>query len=867
MSVACTPIDLWAHGPIGVGRASGWAKVEERLAATLAALRRPVDARTVSAEGFTYLKLAAIERHRSLVTNLTGEVGWRTLRRRELVPLCAAVEVFLPAAPEEVASHPGAADARGAAAPATSRAAPRAEPVERVPPADLLPEVDDRYQDDRLPGAVVGSTGADGARRLGVDAEGAISVGDGRLRLEALRLPGWGRQSVSYGPFRRRPGLAFGARLLHSHLNAHTDHAGLGRRKLVAGLLRHGPGGSLVPDLVVDSLAAGFHAAPVPSDPVGDGHALVVHAAGVVNGALRATVGGRSAHLHEGIQDVRIDCFVVLRERGAIYYTSSVPGAAGHAPHPWMRPLAIDPGEQPGEAGRAASTVPSRAAGAAAGQVPCEGGPARGCEVVYAGVHQAVHGEGGHEAATTVDGVRVRHVPSLAAWYTSALEADRLNGGGRLEDRTAVRGGTWRVLNGRAQRGEGGLSAARGVAALIGLDQPAGLVHVVVHTTPTSPADARVGLLWRCDPIGAAGWRVEVGRDEAELCVRDKGRWQAVAAGPVHLPAAHVSSLQVLDDGHRMTVHLDGHVLFGGPVHDDRHAGHRHVGLLVGARAALTLRDFEAHPRRVRIPAELDAGAPWHRRGARLAWQDRFDRPPGELGGGGARPAGQGLPAPDSAPGAGWQRSLGPGRFELTGEGSVRVAATREAPNPGRTIYTVAWDDPGFADLEVGILPPGRARSQGHGSRGGLVFWQDEANYVVTNVWLDDSPDHNGSAVSLFFRSRGVERTERAVWTNVARKITWGTRCVLRAAGDGDELLVWLDGEPVLQRRTRDLYPDARRLTIRRVGLVANREWGDDTGTVFDGFTARTDPVPGGDRPPARRTGPAPGPANEASIA
>jgi hypothetical protein len=51
--------------------------------------------------------------------------------------------------------------------------------------------------------------------------------------------------------------------------------------------------------------------------------------------------------------------------------------------------------------------------------------------------------------------------------------------------------------------------------------------------------------------------------------------------------------------------------------------------------------------------------------------------------------------------------------------------------------------------------------------------------------------------------------------------------------------MTWLDDEPLLYRRVRDIYPTAPPIRINRVGVVANWEWGDDTGTVFRNFTAR----------------------------
>jgi hypothetical protein len=37
----------------------------------------------------------------------------------------------------------------------------------------------------------------------------------------------------------------------------------------------------------------------------------------------------------------------------------------------------------------------------------------------------------------------------------------------------------------------------------------------------------------------------------------------------------------------------------------------------------------------------------------------------------------------------------------------------------------------------------------------------------------------------------------------------------------------------MLYRAIRDVYPDAPPLRVNKVAIIANEEWGDDTGTVF----------------------------------
>jgi hypothetical protein len=155
----------------------------------------------------------------------------------------------------------------------------------------------------------------------------------------------------------------------------------------------------------------------------------------------------------------------------------------------------------------------------------------------------------------------------------------------------------------------------------------------------------------------------------------------------------------------------------------------------------------------------------------------------------------------------------------------------------------VAWPDPHFADLEVTMVPPGRG--EGEAGRGGLAFWQDAGTYVVLNLWLDDWEGHDGPSISLFFSADGHERLYDAVWTNVGPRVTWGRPFTLRASCDGRRLLAWLDGEPVLARALRDIHPQVPPMALRRVGLAANWEWGDDTGTEFRDFVARGRPPRG----------------------
>jgi hypothetical protein len=111
------------------------------------------------------------------------------------------------------------------------------------------------------------------------------------------------------------------------------------------------------------------------------------------------------------------------------------------------------------------------------------------------------------------------------------------------------------------------------------------------------------------------------------------------------------------------------------------------------------------------------------------------------------------------------------------------------------------------------------------------------------NLFLDNVYD--GSSISTFYHLAGHEDMYDAVWSLVG-PVRWGAPCSLRVVSDGSQFLACLDGEPVLYRALSDVYPWTGRLAIARVGLIANEEWGDDTGTVFRSLVARRRVVDGG---------------------
>ena len=150
---------------------------------------------------------------------------------------------------------------------------------------------------------------------------------------------------------------------------------------------------------------------------------------------------------------------------------------------------------------------------------------------------------------------------------------------------------------------------------------------------------------------------------------------------------------------------------------------------------------------------------------------------------------------------------------------------------------TVAWDNPSFSDVSVTIFPLGKERGQGEKGRGGLIFWQDKDNYIIINTWLDDYYD--GESISCFFRIEGFEEIYDAVWSNIGDAIAFRQSYTLGVVFDGNNYTVRVDDRTVLYRALTDIYPWATSLKINRVGIVANWEWGNDTGSGFSDFVVR----------------------------
>ncbi len=293
--------------------------------------------------------------------------------------------------------------------------------------------------------------------------------------------------------------------------------------------------------------------------------------------------------------------------------------------------------------------------------------------------------------------------------------------------------------------------------------------------------------------------------------------------------AAHAPSkrrLQVLDDGNRLMAYVDGEPLAQGWIVDSRLHDETKVGFLLDGAVSLGPVDLEAHPRQVMLPQVLEMGAPWFRKGTQEVIADDFSGARGDL---------EGRQTPVG--GKQWHRLIGSGVFEVTGRGSAAIQGTPQRPCPGRTAYCIDWPHPEFVDLEVTVTPPDEDSDKRAVTTAGFILYQDAENYVTLNAFR--SSFYPAGSVSTFFKFNGFEDVYDAIWSNVGDRILYGKPTRLRLTCDGERYLVFLNDETVLYRAFRDVYPDLKRLVIRKVGLVANWEFGTDTGSKFEQLRMR----------------------------
>jgi hypothetical protein len=687
----------------------------------------------------------------------------------------------------------------------------------------------DFYSDDKPAGKAIGTKNAAGVTRMGVDLENAIGIDRNALRIKPLVQPGWGRSGIAYGPYTRTNGLSFAAFLVNGHNTSQMGYIPESLKKrlftwlhgskldqrfqyvfprsLFSLLTKSQDKKNLLRrllywykftrkknqlSLIYENLAVGWFPQEVPSDPLNGGNGFILHAADHENGELWTHVGSNMLSAFKGLQNLQIYYIVILREQGAAYYIASVAKARGLGTYPHMRPIAIDPFHKD--------------------------------TTVYAAIYQSVQGEIGFWVDTRVYGTQVQQISELATWYGTAEVADNLIGEGLLGDTPAEIGGLWTMERGNyTKTANGAVAMSADSLAILDSGIIPGLVHVILATSDTVTT---AGIVWRFQDLQNF-WSFLVGEDNCQLQIQKHGIYHTVAVSEQScLQANTIHSLQILDEGKTFSLYLDGKLLFS--FADTRLENATGVGITAReSNDCLYFRSFEVHSRSIPIPHQLDLGSPWMAEGKQVVVRDNF------AGDEVKDLAGTITTVGDCT----WHRDLGTGVVELTGNGSAKVKANAQNPNPGRTVYTVAWENSEFADIQVDITPPGSDRGQGEKGRGGLIFWQDSENYIIINNWLDDI--FAGASISSFFTINGFEDLYDAVWTNVGSRIYWGISYTLRVIFDGINYTAFVNDEPVLYRALTDVYPNITRLTINRVGIVANWEWGNDTGSVFSNFVAK----------------------------
>ncbi|BAU63256.1 hypothetical protein STA3757_06160 [Stanieria sp. NIES-3757] len=683
----------------------------------------------------------------------------------------------------------------------------------------------DLYNESISKGKVIGSNNPDGIIRQGIDAEKLITIDHGALRFSPLVKAGWGREGIAYGPYSRTNGLACAFFVLNGHNTSQSgDYAESIFRRLkqwaygshkqnpiqrFLGWLRSYQRESLIQRIhrwifsskkyvdiptINENLAVGWFSQAIPSNPLAEGNAFYVHATGTENGELWTRVTERSLRVLRGLQNLPIYYVVILREQGAAYYAASLPNAYGLAAYPNLRPLAIDPFNQD--------------------------------QKVYAALYQSVLGQIGFSVDTRVYGAKVEQISELKNWYGTACAADSFKGNGSLDNSSAEIGGVWQIKTGSYERTVNGVKATGfDNWAILNSASEIGLIHAMILT---SDEIAVGGIVWRIDNEQNY-WRLLLSDLKCQVCLVEEGVEIEIATSlDLGLKTNSLNSIQILDDGETIGIYINGQLLLDRWFTDTRLQNATGVGIYtVQADVEQYWQAFEAHPRQVPLPAALDLGSPWQAEGQKTVVTDQFTGTEEVDLAGKTTTIGSKI----------WRRDIGLGKILITRHNSAQVQANPQNPNPGCTAYTIAWDFPDFADLQVDITPPGTQRKQGEKGRGGLIFWQDRDNYIIISNWLDDC--YGGASISSFFYLNGFEDVYDAVWTNVGSRVYWGVTHTLRVVFDGINYIIFVNQEPVLYRALSDVYPKSKRLKINRVGIVANWDWGNDTGSVFANFVAR----------------------------
>ncbi|PEN11214.1 hypothetical protein CRI94_16665 [Longibacter salinarum] len=697
----------------------------------------------------------------------------------------------------------------------------------------VRPRFVDSFDDDRAPGAVVGSRTPEGMRRWGKDAGDHLSIDRGHLRVACPDIPGWNREALAYDAMTRQRGRTLAVCMVNGHNSSQTwpesychtfTRTGWWKRR-IRGTVRRWTAGqretSAIPWAWIpgrlerafradvphkidwpplkENMATGWWPADDDLHPDRIQNGFLMRAGDLQNGTLLARVDERWLPVVHAVQNVPLYLVCRLRPHGAVYYVASLPDVKGLAAAPSARPVAID-------------TVASASRVAPA-------------------LTQSILGEIGFRVDTRVSSVHVAD-----DWFASdenILLADDLTGTGQAERTAPERGTSWALDRGGFMRTDRGIKPLVPSAQLWQqVPEPPGLMHVTIDRLS---APWTTGLTFRMsDPYTFRC--VLIGSDKAYLYTVAHGKWKQIATDDLTgdgVPGA----LQVLDDGTSFQAAWNGRLLFDGPTYDSTDGSASGVGILCrkdtptgpgngqtmgGVPVLLT--NLEVHPRQVPLPDALLGDIAWTPPPVATTITDDFSTDDTE------ELEGRMVPGADIR----WTRTEGGGLIDAVPDQGAVVRATLDEPNPERTLYTIPWGDPTCASIEIDVMPPGDEGDAHHRGRAGVVFWEDDDRYLIVSTYLD--PWKIGRSISSFFRLDGTDDLYRAVWTNVGDRLEAGVPYCLRVDSNGDHYVVRLNGEPVLYRAWSDVYPGINPMQIRRVGLVVNWEYGNDTGSAFRRF-------------------------------
>jgi hypothetical protein len=411
----------------------------------------------------------------------------------------------------------------------------------------------DAFNDSCPSGAVIGTTAPNGSPRLVRDVEGQIGISDQALRLAPLITPGWGRQGIAYGPFRREAGLTLAVSITNGHNTSQGTKIpddfvrrlwrwarGPGIDPVLSRLARwiSGPRkrGAFrrfrwwyrtsghrfnLPDFN-ENLALGWFPSETPHDPLRHGNAFIIHAALGDNGEVWARVGDSCLAAFRGLQNVRVFYVVVLRERGAAYYAAAAPGAYGLGSIPMLRPIGIDPFNSD--------------------------------EVLFAGVHQCALGQIGFRVETRVHGIHIERMSEFARRFGAAHGSDPMRGEGAFEGGHGR--GTWSTVSGCLERTcLGTISRSEASMAVMNPGAASGLIHAMCAVTQERGV---AGLVWRYkDQSNFFVLEITTQRSIVARMLNGVREVLAIDSGQFFsLDREH--SVQVLDGFGKVSCYLDG---------------------------------------------------------------------------------------------------------------------------------------------------------------------------------------------------------------------------------------------------------------------------------------------------------------------